>query len=303
MNRSRSCVFLQRVYAKTVEYSYIILYNMHMKIGVYTNFAKDPHGMLAKKFCGILAKRGIECAFFHGEGDDPGLSALDRSERIGDVLVAFGGDGTMLNVVGCCAERSVPILGVNLGRIGFLTEASRSDLEQVVDRLVAGDYSVEERTMLEAETSDQKSYVALNEIILGTDSNSRVCSIDVEVDGVKADSVRGDGVIVATATGSTAYSLSCNGPVVAPDVKAFVINAICPHSLHFCPLVVSDSSVITLTGDGSKMRVTVDGRVYPAGGGDSRVTVRKSGRSALFVRLGEQGFYEKLIKKLSYWSE
>ena len=105
--------------------------------------------------------------------------------------------------------------------------------------------------------------------------------IDVEVDGVKADSVRGDGVIVATATGSTAYSLSCNGPVVAPDVKAFVINAICPHSLHFCPLVVSDSSVITLTGDGSKMRVTVDGRVYPAGGGDCRVTIRKSGRSAM----------------------
>lgn len=273
-----------------------------MKIGVYTNYNKDPHGMIAKQFCGILARKGVECGFFHGDGETDAATDLFKSDKIGDVLVAFGGDGTMLNVVGYCAQNGIPILGINLGRIGFLTEASKDELEKVVDGLILGKFDTERRAMLVAETDDTTLF-ALNEIVLGTDNNSRVCTIDVSVDGHKADSVRGDGVIVATPTGSTAYSLSCNGPVLAPDVNAFIINAICPHSLHFCPIVVNSDSRITLKCAGSGMRVTADGRICRIGDGTCTVDIRRYEKDALFVRFGSQSFYEKLIKKLSYWGE
>lgn len=273
-----------------------------MKIAVYTNYNKDPHGMIAKQFCGILARKGIDCGYFYGDGGSSAASDLFKAGRIGDVLVAFGGDGTMLNVVEYCARTDIPILGVNLGRIGFLSEASKDELEKVVDLLASGKYEIERRAMLAAQI-DGNVYHALNEIILGTDSNSRISTIDVCVDGHKADSVRGDGVIVATATGSTAYSLSCNGPVLAPDVNAFIINAICPHSLHFCPLVVNSDSVVTLCSNGSKMRITADGRVYPIETDECNVTITRSDKDALFVRFGSQSFFEKLIKKLSYWGE
>ena len=265
-----------------------------MKIGVYTNYNKDPHGMIAKRFCGILAKRGVECGYFYGDGGS--------DAKIGDVLVAFGGDGTMLNVVGYCAQNEIPILGVNLGRIGFLSEASKDELEKVVDALVSGGCTVERRAMLCADTGSEKLF-ALNEIVLGTDSNSRVCTIDVSVNGHHADSVRGDGVIVATATGSTAYSLSCNGPVLAPDVNAFIINAICPHSLHFCPIVVNSDSRIKLVCGGLGMRLTADGRIFALGDGNCAIDIARSPKDALFIRFGKQSFYEKLVTKLSYWGE
>ena len=273
-----------------------------MKIGVYTNYNKDPHGMIAKRFCGILAKRGVECGYFYGDGGSDASRDLAKAGRIGDVLVAFGGDGTMLNVVGYCAQNEIPILGVNLGRIGFLSEASKDELEKVVDALISGDHLIERRAMLCADTGSEK-ILALNEIVLGTDSNSRVCTIDVSVNGHHADSVRGDGVIVATATGSTAYSLSCNGPVLAPDVNAFIINAICPHSLHFCPIVVNSDSRIKLVCGGLGMRLTADGRIFALGDGNCAIDIARSPKDALFIRFGKQSFYEKLVTKLSYWGE
>ncbi len=273
-----------------------------MKIGVYTNYNKDPHGMIAKQFCGILARKGVECGYFYGDGGADASSDLAKAGKIGDILVAFGGDGTMLNVVEYCAQNAIPILGVNLGRIGFLSEASKDELEKVVDGLIAGSFSLERRAMLAA-TAGEKTYLALNEVVLGTGSNSRVCTIDVSVNGHHADSVRGDGVIVATATGSTAYSLSCNGPVLSPDVNAFIINAICPHSLHFCPIVVNSDSKITLSCEGSGMRLTADGSIFGLGDGRCEVDIVRSDKDALFVRFGHQSFYEKLVKKLSYWGE
>ena len=251
---------------------------------------------------GKLAKRGVECGYFYGDGGSDASRDLAKAGKIGDVLVAFGGDGTMLNVVGYCAQNEIPILGVNLGRIGFLSEASKDELEKVVDALVSGGCTVERRAMLCADTGSEKLF-ALNEIVLGTDSNSRVCTIDVSVNGHHADSVRGDGVIVATATGSTAYSLSCNGPVLAPDVNAFIINAICPHSLHFCPIVVNSDSRIKLVCGGSGMRLTADGRIFALGDGNCAIDIARSPKDALFIRFGKQSFYEKLVTKLSYWGE
>ena len=168
-----------------------------MKIGIYSNPHKDEAGGHAKALCKLLDKYHAEYYLCANE-----KFSLDCAGAVPDVVVAFGGDGTMLRAVSECSQKSVPILGVNLGKVGFLTEIGCENLQEAAKKLLNGEYFVEKRIMLQIVSGDKK-YYALNEAAL-SGSLCRVAEVTVEIDGTLADKVRADGMLVSTPTGSTA---------------------------------------------------------------------------------------------------
>ena len=144
-------------------------------------------------------------------------------------------------------------------------------------------------------------YYALNEVVIACNS-CHVAEIKVEIDGTLSDNIRADGVLVCTPTGSTAYSLSCNGPVLSPDVNAFVVNSICPHSLHACPMVIGSDSVVKLSCNNRDIKLIVDGKNISYPETPYSVEISRAEFNAKFIRLDKQNFYNRLLQKLSYWS-
>ena len=266
-----------------------------MKLGIYSNPHKDVHGSFAIELCRVLKEAGTDYFLCDKE-----IFSLDSCPFVPDAVIAFGGDGTMLRAVGVCAEKGIPILGVNLGKVGFLTEVDCKDVAQAAKKLISGDYFTERRLMLEIKCGEE-CFFALNEAAL-TGTLCRVAEITVEIDKTLADNVRADGVLVSTPTGSTAYSLACNGPVLSPEIEAFIVNAICPHSLHSCPIVVGSGSAITLKSASEGLNLVVDGSIVKSGISGAELQISKAARYAEFIRFSKQNFYNRLLHKLSNWS-
>lgn len=219
-----------------------------MKVGIYVNTNRDLGCETAKKFIDIFQRKGVEVFVVKGAEDFINLPCytLEYIAKFSDILIVFGGDGTMLSVARRVVKNDIALLGVNKGKLGFLTECEDNDSEKVIDRLLAGDFFVEERAMLKVNIG-QDSYLALNEVSVSRLMSKRTIDVSIEVDGGLCDIVSGDGVIISTPTGSTAYAMSCGGAILSPDVKAIGITAICPHSLNSRPMVVSDQSKVRLT--------------------------------------------------------
>lgn len=217
-----------------------------------------------------------------------------------DALIVLGGDGTILDAARCCAENAVPLLGINLGRIGYMAELELDELHEL-DRLFTGEYTVEQRMMLEAEVCGER-FFALNDAILGGDSIFRMVEIELYCDGKLVNSYRSDGLIAATPTGSTAYSLSAGGAVVDPRMDAMIFTPICSHSLNAVSLVFSAESELTMknvTERADRLFISIDGRIMrelPYGG---TVKIRRSPVRAGFIRLHDGGFYEVLRHKMA----
>ena len=261
-----------------------------MKIAVLTK-STLADAVQRKNLLKALAKVRDFCIVELGAGEEIPTDA--------DRVLAFGGDGTMLDAAVRCARRDIPLVGVNLGNLGFLTqfdaEASPKDVEAALRS------SAVNRRMLISCRCDCKEYLALNDVVVKS-ASTRPISVELYVNGKFADSYRSDGVIVATPTGSTAYSLSAGGPVVSPDLDAFVVNPVCPHTLHSRPLVIGAASEVELRiigGDAGQL--VIDGATPAALGEHSAVQVVRAGVAAPFVKVGEDGFYEKLLDKMNRW--
>jgi NAD+ kinase len=222
------------------------------------------------------------------------------------MVIAFGGDGTILRAAGLAARAGVPILGVNLGGFGFLAELSTADLPSALPDLVAGRYELDERMMLQAEADhiDADNLLALNDVVVTTRGVARVLRLRVLVNGEHLASYPADGVIVATPTGSTAYSLSAGGPILHPKVDAVVITPISPHTFNARSVVVdrNDTVDVELTVPSQDATVTVDGRVGLPMGETWRVRVRRARQTTRFIRLRSSSFYSILRTKLA-WGE
>ena len=276
-----------------------------MKIGIKTNLKRDINAKVAQSFCSKLKENGLEykvcdnaCAFFDKDDVAPTSEVFEWC----DIIVSFGGDGTMLDAVRNLKDNR-PILGINKGKIGFLTEIDHRDIDYAVKCLKENSFTTETRTMIKT-TVDGNDYYALNEIIVNNQDTCHISSFNVNLDGVRADTVRSDGILVSTPTGSTAYSLSCNGPVLSPSVKALIVNSICPHSLHSCPMVIDDNMTIKISTNSSNIRVIVDGNiVYKSESEGFEIVIEKAEKYASFVRFKDENFYNKLRKKLNYWGE
>ena len=217
-----------------------------------------------------------------------------------DRVLVFGGDGTMLEAVRSVGRREIPFLGVNLGHLGFLAAFEQNaHCEQIIYCFKIGNHI--HRMLLDIDINGNGNIQALNEVVIKT-TGTRPITLDVIVDGAFADSFHSDGIIVSSPAGSTAYSLSAGGPVLAPDVDAIVIIPICAHSLHSRPLVVNAASeiVIKLSGEHNGT-VSVDGANNGTLFKNGTVRVTKLDKSATFLSDGGENFYAKLLKKMNRW--
>jgi NAD+ kinase len=237
--------------------------------------------------------------------------AVDRSElpkRCPGLVIVLGGDGTLLAAARIFAIVDTPILSVNLGFLGFLTEVRLADLYTALGNWCAGCQSLDERAMVHAalwrEGAEHSSYEALNEIVVSKGDIARMGDFSVELDGRSVARFRADGVIVSTPTGSTAYTLAANGPILTPDVDAMVVTPICPHLLTLRPIVVRGDAALTVRVEGvpDVALLTVDGqqRVDLRRGDEMRC--RRSNHTVKLIHLSETGFFDALRSKLS-WGE
>lgn len=236
------------------------------------------------------------------------VAALDANSADLRLIVALGGDGTILRVGRIVAAYDVPLLGVNLGRLGFLAELEPGDLPTALPAYLRGDCWIEERTMVRALVRDAadgpaaQSYDALNEVLVGRGGLSRVVRLSVSVDGAPYATYRADGLIVATPTGSTAYALAAGGPVLSPYVPALVVIPVAPHLSLARALVVPDQATIQVALAADHQAVlSVDGQVDVPIGDGALVEVTASPHCCRFLRRGERAdFYRRLGEKLRH---
>jgi NAD+ kinase len=229
--------------------------------------------------------------------------------RHSDLLITFGGDGTLLSVARHAPEH-VPILGVNMGTLGFLTEIRVEELPAVLDRVLDGRYFVEPRVTFEVSVSgpgrdESKRYRVLNDVAINKSAVARIIEMRVSVAGLFVSTFRGDGMIVATPTGSTAYNLSAGGPIIYPTMGAVVITPICPHMLTNRPIVVPDELDIEIrlaTPDAKDIYLTLDGQEGFELTDHDRVCVRKSEERVLLVQSPDKNYFDVLRNKLK-WGE
>lgn len=237
----------------------------------------------------------------------PALERTALSEKIA-LLIVLGGDGTLLSAARALGDHRIPILAVNLGGLGFLTSVTLDEMYPVLEQVIAGKHSTSERMMLEAEIIRQgqapERQRALNDAVATKAALARMLEFDVYVDRNHVGRYRADGIIVATPTGSTAYSLAAGGPIVDPQLDAFVITPICPHMLTNRPLVIPHSSTIELdfAPADEPVYITLDGQIGFQLAPSDRVIVTKSTSRVALVRPPHKTYFEVLRSKLR-WSE
>ncbi|HXW18088.1 MAG TPA: NAD(+)/NADH kinase [Candidatus Acidoferrales bacterium] len=225
-----------------------------------------------------------------------------------DLVIVLGGDGTLLAAARLLQNREVPILPVNLGSLGFMTSVTLEELYPLLEQTLAGTHRVSERMTLQAEVFRQGSAThvqrALNDAVVNQAALARLMEFNVHVGGSHVGRYRADGLIIATPTGSTAYSLAAGGPIVHPDIHAFVITPICPHMLTNRPLVVPDASRIEVafTHEGEPVHITLDGQVGIQLERDDRIVITKSPNRVLLVQSPKKSYFEVLRSKLR-WGE
>ena len=259
-------------------------------------------------FAGNLEKEGIAEFRLHlmeqASALDEEVVALDSvealrlEEPIPNLLVVIGGDGTLLRFASVSAERGIPMLGVNLGRIGFLSEIALNEFPEAITKIQRGAYRVEERMMLLCSVNGEPYASCLNDILISKQSFSGTIQVDIFCDGQSVGSVFSDGIIASTPTGSTAYNLSAGGPVVTQNLDSIIITAVCSHTLHIRPIVSAPETIWTfhvngegfVAGDGIKLR-----RVSA----DDRIVITQSDRRVKFIRFQEQNVFELIRQKLT----
>ncbi len=235
------------------------------------------------------------------------LAREQLAEKV-ELLVVLGGDGTLLSAARALRGLQVPILAVNLGGLGFLTTVTLDELYPLLEQILAGEHRTIERMMLEAEILRRgkaaERQTALNEAVANKAALARMLDFDVFVDRHHVGRYRADGIIVATPTGSTAYSLAAGGPIVQPDLDAFVITPICPHMLTNRPLVIPDTSRVELdfTPADEPVYLTLDGQIGFQLEPKDHVVITKSSAKVKFVRPPRKTYYEVLRSKLR-WGE
>ncbi|MFR5062813.1 MAG: NAD(+)/NADH kinase [Christensenellales bacterium] len=274
-----------------------------MKVGIFTNLHKDKDLSVTKALLKCLSYRGVSYAV-----DEELKSKVQASDYFSlskpadfDFMLTVGGDGTILRVAKYCARYHIPVAGLNLGFVGFLTEEEPDRVDFLVDALINGQYSLERRTLLSAE-AEGKCFFALNDVVVSRDSDSRMLEADVFVNDEFVDRYFCDGYIVSTPTGSTAYSLSAGGPILSPNVAAFILTSINSHSLHSRPIVVSENDEIALRiGGRGSVNLVVDGVSGARLSGGAEIRLKKSDAVVSFVRLSGHGFFNKLLTKLNKW--
>ncbi|MFO7578452.1 MAG: NAD(+)/NADH kinase [Pelovirga sp.] len=281
------------------------------KVGI---FAKKNHPeveQIASQVAQRFRSEGIEVLLEDGLaeqiGQVNGFTGEDIPAQV-DLIVVLGGDGTLISVARLIGDLEVPIVGVNLGRLGFLTEITRDELPDMLDRLIAGDYQVSDRMMLDAfihrDGAVVGKYTVLNDVVINKGALARIIDMETYVDGRHLSTYKADGLIVSTPTGSTGYSLAAGGPIIYPEINSLLITPICPHMLTNRPIIIWSRSIIEIEVkfQDDVVFFTADGQVGHKLLPGDRVEVRRSASRTRLVSSPTKEYFQILRTKLS-WGE
>ncbi len=277
-----------------------------MDFFLIANFSRENVPAVTEEVCRALHERGcgIWAAPVAGASYPDVVRIADTATgcRHADMIACIGGDGTIIDGAHCSAAYGLPVLGINAGRLGFLAQVEPHESASAFDRILAGEYTIEERfgiSLSRMTVAGEELTVpfALNDIVLTKPMMTNIIDLTIDCDGRHMNSYLADGLILSTPTGSTAYSLSAGGPVIDPGLSTISIVPICPHSVSVRPIVVSAGRSVTIRSHQS-MCAVVDGRERIELLPQTAVTVRKSDKSTRFVSFGEHEFFEILSHKL-----
>ncbi|MBO4696254.1 MAG: NAD(+)/NADH kinase [Lachnospiraceae bacterium] len=271
---------------------------------IIANKEKDPDGRIAKRLAACISEHGGSAYVVAPLVMGTDYCKVDLEPGT-ECTIILGGDGTFLRGAKVLQASGIPVMGINLGHLGFLTAAEYQDADRAVSQLVNDEYVIEKKSLLKTSRNGVESEIlAMNDVVIARSGFSRLIRLKVSVNGQMADNYQGDGVIIATPSGSTGYSLSAGGPVVAPQARTLVITPVCPHMLHARPFVISDEDEIEIEVCSSsrsleqEATVTVDGdEVMGLSVGD-KVTVRRAAAEISVVMLREISFWDRVRGKL-----
>ena len=279
---------------------------------VITNERKDKGNIITKQIADYIKATGRKCTLI---GTLELENKTNRPDTDNQCAIVLGGDGTLIRCATHLMDLDIPILGINLGTIGFLTEIERHHTLQALKRLFEDDYVLENRMMIRGDIhmgvnhkppdiNDSFTGYALNDIVITRKGLSRIISLGIYVNDELIDDYRGDGAIISTPTGSTAYNLSAGGPIITPKADVMVITPICPHSLSLRSVVVSAEDVVKVVVKRSKKTqydeaiATFDGQTVIDLGTEDEILIKKSQYKTRLIRLNQTGIYEILRSKL-----
>ena len=282
------------------------------RIGLISKYGATSVGTTLRRLVDYLCARGLDITLDASAAEhlpDSPLACVERSDLAThcDLVIVVGGDGTILNAGRSLADAGVPLVGINLGRLGFLADVSPDLMTDQLDQILAGHYAQEERALLHAavyrgdeciNTSD-----ALNDVVIHKWDVARMIELEVRIDGHLLNTQRSDGLIVATPTGSTAYALSGGGPILHPSLDAMVLVPICPHSLNNRPIVINETSavdVVVHAGDYTQVQVTCDGQVNFALLPGDRVCIHKKAHALKLIHPPGYDYFEILRNKFGW---
>lgn len=285
-----------------------------MLVGIIPNISKEKIEDVLLPFVTSLRNAGIDCLISDEIGMiesriPAGLKSAERCDldtlcRRSDMVASIGGDGTMLHTAYLVRQYDKPIFGVNFGKLGFLAEFDMNNMEMLVDELKAGRYTIEERIVLEGECSEcrDKNLYALNDIVIDKGGWPKMIELSLYVKNEYVTTFSADGIILATPTGSTGYSLSAGGPVVVPDSDVITVSPISPHSLTMRPLVLSSAHQITIRvhSPHSSVQVNCDGQRVYSYRPPAEITIRKSRKKIKLVHTFSTSYFSILREKL-FW--
>lgn len=285
-----------------------------MKIAVYSQYYKGNETCVSTLLNYLAHKKSevfIEDSFYQLIADQlegPTFETFQTLDDSYDLLISIGGDGTILRAITYVSSLSIPIIGINTGRLGFLATIQNNQIESAIDHIFAGNYKISERSLLCVETHPENKDLtqlnfALNEVAVSRKNTTSMITVKTHLDGEYLTSYWADGLIVSTPTGSTGYSLSCGGPVMSPSAKSFVITPIAPHNLSARPLVIPDHTEIQLKVDGREdfYLISLDSRIATLHN-STIVTVKKADFKIKMIELHSESFIDTLRKKL-LWGE
>lgn len=275
-------------------------------LGLMGNPTKPLFEPVVSAFVQLLRKRGIRFLFDDENAGYVEVAGHEIAEheflaREANIVLSFGGDGTLLRSATAVAPFAKPILGVNLGPgLGYMTDLTHDHLQERLDDILNGNYVVEERMMIKASVDgDSRVFRALNDFVVGQTEVSRTQAFELFIDGLPASTYRADGLIVASPTGSTAYSLSAGGPILEPTLQALIVTPICPHTLSMRPMAISDRRTVTMRALGPAV-LTADGAHVTNLEYGQQVSVNKAPITAKLVNITGRDFYHVLRDKLNW---
>lgn len=280
------------------------------RIGIICKIGRPEPVEILKEFLPWLRNKGYEVFLDIETAGLLNMEGYSRSQipSLADVIIVLGGDGTMLGIARLVGDRGVPILGVNLGGLGFITEVNRDEIFEAVEKVLAGSCSIEERIMLTAVVHRQgeriADFVVLNDVVINKGALARIIDLETYINNSYVTTFKADGLIISTPTGSTAYSLSAGGPILYPTLNSIVLTPICPHTLTNRPIVLPDDFTveIILRSESEDVFLTLDGQVGFSLRKNNIIEVKKSEFTTKLLMPCERDYFQVLRTKLK-WGE